>query len=116
MTRQFNVSHETMVSVKGGDITSITELGLPLNEIKITPHFSHKDIYVDDFGDEVPAEILSKLMWVDVGMVLMHYDAVVLGVCIARSIGAHAVGLCGPAGIPLFARNFGLRLYLLPTN
>lgn len=67
------------------------ELGLSEDQIRITPRFVHKDIRVDDFGDEVPAEVMAKLAEITITMKLIHYDPSILDVCIAESLGGNAI-------------------------
>lgn len=104
------------MKVKGGSILSITELGLAMDSITIAPRFRHKDVHVDDFGGEIPPDVMSMLLFADVRMVLSHYDPIVLGTCVAHAVGSTTAGECGPAGAMLLSRGFGIRLYLIPRN
>lgn len=113
MTRDFRINGETMIKVKGGQhmsgraIANLAELGLTTGPVVITPTFMHYDKRVDDFGPDVPADVLWNLADVRIRATLIHYDADVLDTCIKESMGGglpgffNEAGLCGPAGTPL---------------
>lgn len=120
MPRDFVFDGEVLVKVKGGQHTSIllsgsiataTELGLASEPIKITPRFIHKDIHADDFGPEIPPELVQYLADATIRMSLIHYDRFVLDTCLAESIGGglNFAGVLQPGGSlignnrPLFA-------------
>lgn len=81
------------------------ELGLSSREIRITPRFVHRDINVDDFGSDIPVEVLNMMADVTIRMELVHYDKDVLDACQIESQGGDAsrttVGSLPPAGLPL---------------
>lgn len=94
MPRDFVVNGETLVSVKGGahwpnaqPIRDLSELGLASEGIHVSPRFYHRDVHVDDFGPDVPPEVLWQLAEVRVRMTLIHFDEYVLDCCIAEAMG-----------------------------
>lgn len=124
MGRDFQVDYEVMVRVKGSVQSYIFEpmdLGLCSEGISITPAWKHKDINVDDFGPDVPAEILCMMAEVSISIPLIHYDPDVLNACLSESLGGFqtttgendnilipAPGIMMPAGTPLGG---GVELY-----
>ena len=85
MTRAFNIFGESLVTVYGGDHLSGSaftsggaQLGLSLDQIKITPRFHHRDVHTDDFGPDIPPEVLWNLADIRINMTLVHYDYDVL--------------------------------------
>ncbi len=106
--RDFFTNGETMVYVRGGAHLAEglggdrTELGLALDDVKVIPRYIHRDVHVDDFGPEVPAEVLSMIAEVNVRMTLSHYDNLMLRVLQAGSLGSfNNDGTMPPAGTPL---------------
>lgn len=102
MARNWFVNGETLVNVKGrsdSSIGSLSELGLADGPIVIRPNFRHRDITLDAWGSEVPAEVQFMLADVTVEMTLVHIDRDVLDTCILESMaGAPAIGQCRRAG------------------
>lgn len=81
MARDFQVNGESLVRVQfGAHITgtSLTsgagDLGLASEPITVTPTFFHRDILTDDFGPNVPAEVMWNLATVTIRMKLVHFD------------------------------------------
>lgn len=66
------------------------ELGLTSESIQITPTFNHKDINTDDFGPNVPAELLWNLADVRIRLTLIHYDRDILNNVIIEGMGGGA--------------------------
>ncbi len=106
--RDWLINGETMVYVRGGEHLasgaggSKTELGLSFDEIKVIPKYIHRDVHVDDFGPEIPAEVLSMLAEVNVRMTLSHFDNLMLRIIQAESLGSfNNDGIMPPAGTPL---------------
>ena len=130
--RNFRINGESLVRVKfGGHIVSGSsqvsgsfpvlasdafvsgpisyrcfDLGLSLEEITIRPRWYHQDIHVDDYGGEVPPEVMALMMDVNIRMNLVHYDRSVLDACISESYGGHPntvpglfPGTVGQAGV-----------------
>ncbi len=102
MTRQFEISGESLVSVKGATgtlIASLTEWGLPQTEIHVTPHFKHEEIHVDAWGD-APVDIQFMLAEVIIRMDLIHVDPAIMFELIRLSMagGSGVVGQDG--GLP----------------
>lgn len=97
MARDFYINGPSMVKVKVGAHIPLSgsfidgrfvELGLTTDSIQIAPVFRHRDVYADDFGPTTPAEVMSELAEVRIGMNLVHYDSEVLNVCVSESLGA----------------------------
>lgn len=116
MGRDFVVNGETLVRVKGGSHTGSylsggisvnTDLGLAVDSIRVIPKFVRKDIYVDDFGPDIPAEVLFMLGECTIQMGLVHYDPVILNTCVAEGMagggGGNLDGVMAPAGTPMGA-------------
>jgi len=106
--RDWLINGETMIYVRGGDhLTSgagrgRTELGLSFDDVKVIPKYNHKDVHIDDFGPEVPAEVLSMIAEVNVRMTLSHFDNLMLRIIAAESLGSfNNDGIMPPAGTPL---------------
>ena len=99
MARDFHIPGEVLVQVKGGEhstsglvgnnfaIATIRELGLASEGIHVLPRFFHEDVYVDDFGKNVPPEVQWNLADATIRMTLVHYDRRILATCIAESMG-----------------------------
>lgn len=100
MARSFVINGESMVTVKGSTsqalIASVVQLGLAEGPIHIVPEFRHKDMNVDAWGSEIPADIQFMLAAVNISMNLIHYDALVLDACLSESMGGVPIG--GAAG------------------
>lgn len=115
MTRGYVIYGESLVTVKGGahlsgfSLGSLTELGLTSDEIRIIPRYVHHNIRVDDFGPEIPPEVLANLIDCTVKMTLINYDADALNVCLQESYGgtrfANGDGTLAPAGTPMGGMN-----------
>lgn len=101
MTRQFFASGESLVLVKGNPnsgIGSLTQLGLPVQDIIITPSFNYQEVTVDAWG-RVPVDVQWMNAIVSVSMTLSHIDMTVLQQCTRMSMGgAAAWGQVGRAG------------------
>ncbi|RJQ24625.1 hypothetical protein C4577_07600 [Candidatus Parcubacteria bacterium] len=102
-----------MVRVRGmegtalaiGEDGELQELGLTNTQgvVKIIPNYRHKDYRYDDFGSEIPPEVMWMLTDVTITMSLVHFDPVILKACIAESAGGGVDGLMEAAGKPLGA-------------
>ena len=122
--RDFQINGESLVRVKfGAHWTSglatlsgvpqpsnpgVYELGLALDAVRIIPKYVHSDIFVDDYGPEVPAEVLANIAECQIRMNLVNYNKNVLDVCLSESLGGRPIGISGAymgmmagAGIPL---------------
>lgn len=122
MARDFVINGETLVKVKfGAHIpasvpggSNLSELGLATERITVTPKFFHKDIYVNDFGPNTPAEVLAMMGDCTISMNLIHYDKNVLDTCIAESQGGTTVK---PENIGInLALNLGIAGVFNPTG
>ena len=104
MARDFIISGETLVSVKGmtgTPIAAVQELGLASDEILVVPHFSHRDLHIDDFGPDIPPEVLWMLSTVSIHMTLVHFDNDILRTCITESMAGGTEGTMVGAGTPM---------------
>lgn len=92
MSRSFVVNGETMVSVKGGlhlsgtPVARLAQLGLSIDQIVVSPNFKHQDILVDDFGPQIPADIMWHIADVNIRMNLVNFDRSVLMTCVRESM------------------------------
>lgn len=102
--RQYMVNGECLVKVKGGGALAqadgeggeeLWELGLSIDEIRIIPRFFHYDIKTDDFGPDVPVNIIWNLADVTIMMTLVHFDDDILDRCISNSMGNGVLGSDG---------------------
>lgn len=112
MSRDFQINGETLVKVKGvggllaeDGTAGLHELGLAAQGIVVAPRFHHRDVHVDDFGPNCPAEVQWLLAEVSISMLLIHYDRGVLDACIGESMGGTDGGDAG-----IFAAGGGLPL------
>lgn len=110
MARDFIINGETLVKVKGaeGAFTNDgpNELGLTVDQVTVVPRWKHLDILADDFGPDIPAELMWNLADVIILMTLIHFDEGVLDRCMAQSMGGakddngvlYAAGIMAGAG------------------
>jgi len=128
MARDYVINGETLVRVKFGSHVNpllglatstqptILELGLASEGIRITPDWRHYDLHADDFGPQVPPEVLWMGGTCDVQMTLVHFDMGILQFCLSEAEGGLNTDVLGnfnegnlvPFGRPLGA---GLPLY-----
>ncbi len=117
MARDFRTNGETLALVKlGAHIiptplgaanggSALFELGLASEAISVTPRYVHQDVVPDDFGPNIPAEVLWMLSDLDIRIPFIHYDQDVLEACWIESMGANGgtfpLGTLPPAGLPL---------------
>ena len=92
MARDIIINGECLVLVRGGAniplwANGAQQLGLAESNITITPRIKHKDINVDGYGPDVPADVMVNLADAMINMTLIHFDNTVLDVCIAESMG-----------------------------
>lgn len=83
-----------MVLVKGmagSTIATISELGLPQQQIPVTPEIFDDDIKLEAWG-EAPADVQIMLGTVSLSIILAHFDANVLAECVRLSMAAPAEG------------------------
>ena len=120
MPRDFQINGETLVRVRfgghlaggvGGGVIDgalfpgtapvaggsgqLYELGLAVEDVTVMPQFSHKDVKCDDFGPDIPAEIIAMLAAVYVRMRLVHYDVNVLEAAQGEAFGGNAAPTVG---------------------
>lgn len=106
MPRDFVINGETMVNVQGflsvsGGFGSF-ELGLTSESVRVSPRFIHRDVHIDDFGPDIPVEVINMLADVHIRMILVHYDPQVLTACVGESLGGSLIdGRMIPAGTPM---------------
>lgn len=70
----------------------LAQLGLASDSISIKPKLFHKNIHVNDFGPDVPVNVMTQLQYVDISMTLIHYDSAVLETCWAEAVGQRNTG------------------------
>lgn len=106
--RDFVIDGEVLVSVRGGDHmsgfpiagynytagfgtlveqTGRNELGLSVDPIRVEPHYSKTPLMTDDFGPDIAPEYITSLAHVNIKMRLIHFDPIVLDVCMSESMG-----------------------------
>lgn len=102
MSRDFQINGESLVKVKGMTgtaIGSLSELGLSPGPINVTFDFRHRDINVDAWGGEIPADVQGMLAAVNINMPLIHIDYDILNACMRESMcGSSATGTLVRAG------------------
>ena len=113
-----------MIYVKGNGTLALSggiaggqfhELGLASEQVRITPNFRYRDVFTDNFGPDVPADVLWHLADVTIRLPLIHYDDRVLDAMISESMGGirdefvpgpgmgptQRAGICAAAGTPM---------------
>ena len=97
MSRDLVIPGEALVRVKGMGALALEdggaglhELGLAVEDVRIVPRFYHHEMRIDDYGPNVPAELLWMLADCTIEMVLIHFDRAVLSACLVNSMGAPA--------------------------
>ena len=84
-----------MVGVKGNSgtsIASVTNLGLSMDAISVSPRFVQEDMMVDAYGGGlIPADVQQFLADVTISMNLVHFDPDVLDVCIRETCGSQGI-------------------------
>lgn len=89
MPRDLFINGETMVLVKGRSdsaIANLAELGLAVDDIKVTPQHELEDVTCNAWG-KVPFDQQVFGAYVDIQMTLVQYDNDILDVCIQESMG-----------------------------
>lgn len=107
MSRDFYINGESMVTVKGpsdsvgtGSVASLVQLGLTESPIRVRLNIRHRDLIVDAWGPEVPADVQCFLTDATISMNLIHYDPYVLDECVRLGMfGNPSVGFVSRAGI-----------------
>ena len=107
--RNYFINGQCLVKVKGSTLSLYDGKGggaeLGLTDVKgcvtISPNFRFRKIMYDDYGSEVPAEIMWLLQDVSISMTLVHFDADVLEGCISQSNGGVLAGRVAGAGRPM---------------
>lgn len=133
MARDYYIYGPTIVRAWGGEhllsgnlLYDVTDLGLSSDPIRIVPNFRHTDVSVDDYGGEIPADVMTKMADATVSMNLVHFDRSAVDVCMKESTGgtpSSVAGTLAPAGtmlgrfLPLHASgNHLISLYVQATN
>lgn len=65
----------------------VQELGMSDMPIDISLNWRHKNLHTDDFGPEVPYDLMWQLAEATIRMTLVHYDDYVLQQCFIESMG-----------------------------
>lgn len=101
MPRAYYINGETMIKVKGrsdSEIGSLTDLGLCSDSISVRIESDRKPIIVDAYGSKPPESQFFGAM-AAVSHTLVHFDPVILNVCLRESWGSSpALGAMGHAG------------------
>lgn len=135
MARGFQIFGEFIVEVSGNLFLDKEQLGLTVEPARVVPRYNHREVVTDDFGPDVPVEILFNMADAIIYLSLVHYDSDVLDKCMRAAMGGGGAdsgnsdgdgamdGFMGPAGRPLgFARalgtaaNFFTTVYLTPAD
>lgn len=92
----------------GQSIAEGRELGLASEAIQLSPRYVHHDMRIDDFGPDIPADVIANIAEITVRMNLVHYDRDVLDVCARESIGGGRGqwGVLAPAGTIMGGNKF----------
>jgi len=102
--RDFTIFGECLVLVKGAgalaknipnNTPGLWELGLSEKDVQVQLEFNHQDLKADDFGPDVPAEVLTQLAQAYITMRLIHYDPIVLESCLVESMGGGGLSTNG---------------------
>lgn len=92
MPRDYQYTGEILFKVKGGEhlsgraIGALSELGLSVGPIRISPQYHYNELKVDDFGPDVPCDLQWNLAFVRITATLIHYDFGVLEICESESM------------------------------
>lgn len=95
-----------MVYVNSPTFDGVTELGMTDSPIRITVRYNHKEKKVDDYGDQVPAEVFTNLADAMIQMTLINFDMDVLRNCLRETVAGptqFSEGVMGPVGQPMGA-------------
>jgi hypothetical protein len=76
------------------------ELGLTLEDIRITIRQYHLPVHIDSYGMEVPAELLTMGAEAYIHANLIHFDRQVLEICLAESQGGAIPGIANAGTMP----------------
>lgn len=110
MGRGLQVPGATLLSCRGGEhlsgfaLGSLTELGLCIEPVRISPQFNYDDVKVDGFGPYVPIDTQWQLASVQIDCKLIHFDPDTLDAIVAESMAGGTM----PGGLAL--ANAGFRL------
>lgn len=113
MSRDFYIAGEGMVYVGGGvhlsgttpawlpdddDDNIVAELGLAVDSVRVSPRLTYREVYTNDMGDAVAANVLTNCHSADIAMTLVHYDVGVLETCWAEAVGSRPALFGFPLG------------------
>lgn len=87
------LSQDPVLGVIPGTLSTLTELGLCSEQIKITPNHNHHDINIDNYGPKVPVDVMAQMRDCTIEMTFVHFDDYVLAVCMAESAGGLNFGV-----------------------
>lgn len=71
--------------------SNICELGLSSDSITISPKLIQHDTRTDDYGPDVPADIMVMGAECEIGMTLIHQDPNVVDLCLAEAMGGPCI-------------------------
>lgn len=105
MARDLFINGPATISIGGSpaSLSGSPSLGLTSDQVRISPKTYYKPIHVDDYGGEVPADLLFMLGTVDISFTLIHFDRTILDTCISESMAGGTVGTMQAAGTPMAA-------------
>lgn len=110
MARDFQIDGECLASVRlgahisvSGSLSGIAEFGLTQKEVIVLPTFYHADLIVDDFGPNVPPELLWMIAEVRIFMTIIHYDESLFDQLMNEAMCGSADGTLVGAGAPMGA-------------
>lgn len=114
MARAYQINGESLLLIRfgahmvSGCITGsapvgnfLYQLGLAERGVMISPNLNHMDVLIDDFGPNVPPEVLWNMADCIVTADLVHYDRGVLDACLLESMGGGVNTEIDPALFPL---------------
>lgn len=106
MARDFLVNGETMIYCKGqagSAIASTQELALAADPVRITLNYYHRDINLDAWGGQVPADTQFMLADATIRFTAIHLDRAIMSEC-------YRLSQCGPSGYPGLMGRAGQRM------
>jgi len=110
MARDFYINGPALVQIWGGEHLGedtpgfvLSDLGLTAGPVRVSVDFRRADVFVDDYGPDVPADVLTRLATAAVRMELIHFDRTALDVCMREATGGTTAanvgaGTMAPAG------------------
>src|SRR5260370_14621868 len=94
--RDFQINGDALVTIKGGQHYSGTLypspalLGLSVGPIRVSIHPRHRPLHVDDYGPDIPADVMKMLADATIRMNLIHYDTELADICMMEATGQYS--------------------------